>query len=100
MTTRPLPTVEQVGALSEHRKRWGVDAVPTGARRIEKAVQKKEKLKSIMETIGTPADVVRGLMAKQQPKAGDTEHGGAAERVPPIDQHQADLTGGMPGMGA
>ena len=67
MTARPLPTAEQVGALSEHRKRWGVDAVPTGARRIEKAVAKKEKLKTIMDTIGTPADVVRGLMAKPLP---------------------------------
>jgi len=31
--------------------------------------------------------------------AGDTAHGGAADRVAPIDKHQADLTGGTPGIG-
>ena len=36
--------------------------------------------------------------AAKGPKAGDTAHGGAAERVNPIDQHQADLTGGMQGI--
>ncbi len=33
------------------------------------------------------------------PTAAETAHGGAAERVPPIDQHQADLTGQLPGPG-
>ena len=38
--------------------------------------------------------------AKKQPTAGESAHGGAAQKIEPIDQHQADLTGGLPGVGA
>jgi hypothetical protein len=37
---------------------------------------------------------------KGQPKAGDTEHGGSVQGIPPVDKHQQDLTGGLPGIGA
>jgi hypothetical protein len=37
--------------------------------------------------------------AKGQPSAQATEHGGPAQQIPPIDKHQASLTGGMQGTG-
>ena len=36
---------------------------------------------------------------KAQLKAGDTAHGGAAERAPMIDKHEGDLSGALPGPG-
>jgi hypothetical protein len=33
------------------------------------------------------------------PTSADTEHGGAAQGLNPVDKHAADITGGLPGVG-
>lgn len=63
----PLVTEGEMDALSPARKRWGLDAAPTAARHREAVTAKAVKLKTILETIGTPLDVARGLMAKTPP---------------------------------
>ena len=68
MMARPVPTAEEVGALSEHRKRWGLDAVPVYARPVEQKEAQVKKIASIKQSFGTPLDVVRGLMAKRPPQ--------------------------------
>lgn len=69
--THPVPSVTvtgaQMDALSPSRKRWGLDAVPTAARRRDAATANAQKVRTILDAVGTPADVVRALMAKSPP---------------------------------
>ena len=66
-------TDEQMDGLSRARRLFGLDAVPTAARRREALRAKRSKTKAILDAVGTPGDVARALMAKPVPPEWERE---------------------------
>lgn len=45
------------------------------------------------------AQMAQAQQAANGLTAGDTEHGGAAQGIPPVDKHASEITGGLQGVG-
>ena len=60
-------TDAQMDALSKARKTFGLDAVPTAARRRDVLRAARADKKALLDSIGTPGDVARAMMRKPLP---------------------------------